>query len=30
MKVEVGAIGVGDNATFTEADGFCVNQVAGC
>ena len=23
LKVEVGAIGVEDNATFTEADGFC-------
>jgi hypothetical protein len=29
LKVEVGAIGVDDNATFTEADGFC-NQVGGC
>lgn len=42
VKIEVGAIGghftiidgevVGDddNATFTEADGFCVNEVEGC
>ena len=30
VKVEVGAIGVYDNATFTEEDGFCVNEVAGC
>ncbi len=27
MKVEVGAIGVDDNATFSEEDGFCVNDV---
>lgn len=25
VKIEVGAIGVDDNATFTEEDGFCVN-----
>lgn len=25
VKIEVGAIGVNDNATFTEVDGFCVN-----
>lgn len=30
VKIEVGAIGVEDNATFTEADGFCVNEVEGC
>lgn len=30
VKIEVGAIGVDDNATFTEEDGFCVNEVAGC
>ena len=30
VKVEVGAIGVDDNATFTEADGFCVNENEGC
>lgn len=31
VKVEVGAIGAGDNATFTEEDGFCVNETAeGC
>ena len=27
VKVEIGAIGVDDNATFTEEDGFCVNEV---
>jgi hypothetical protein len=27
VKVEVGAIGADDNATFTEEDGFCVNEV---
>ena len=27
VKVEVGAIGEDDNATFTEEDGFCVNEV---
>jgi hypothetical protein len=30
VKVEVGAIGIDDNATFTEEDGFCVNEVEGC
>lgn len=30
VKIEVGAIGAGDNATFTEAGGFCVNVVEGC
>lgn len=30
MKVEVGAIGGEDNATFTEEDGFCVNEDEGC
>ena len=31
VKIEVGAIGVDDNATFTEADGFCVNETLdGC
>jgi len=32
VKVEVGAIGGEDNATFTEADGFCVNDTGepGC
>lgn len=30
VKVEVGALGVHDNATFTEADGFCVNEDEGC
>jgi hypothetical protein len=30
VKIEVGAIGVGDNATFTEVGGFCVNEVEGC
>ena len=30
VKVEVGAIGTGDNATFSEEDGFCVNEVNGC
>jgi hypothetical protein len=30
VKIEVGAIGVDDNATFTEVGGFCVNQVNGC
>jgi hypothetical protein len=29
-KMEVGAIGLDDNATFTEADGFCVNVADGC
>lgn len=31
VKIEVGAIGFDDNATFTEEDGFCVNETAeGC
>ena len=30
VKVEVGAIGEDDNATFSEEDGFCVNEVEGC
>lgn len=30
VKIEVGAIGLDDNATFTEADGFCVNVDEGC
>ncbi len=30
VKIEVGAIGAGDNATFSEAGGFCVNEVEGC
>lgn len=30
VKIEVGAIGHDDNATFTEEDGFCVNAVEGC
>ena len=30
VKVEVGAIGVDDNATFTEEDGFCINEDEGC
>jgi hypothetical protein len=30
VKIEVGAIGGEDNATFSEADGFCVNEVEGC
>ena len=30
VKIEVGAIGFDDNATFTEEDGFCVNEVDGC
>lgn len=29
VKIEVGAIGVTDNATFTEVGGFCVNEVGG-
>jgi hypothetical protein len=29
-KIEVGAIGVTDNATFTEFSGFCINEVEGC
>lgn len=30
VKIEVGAIGFGDNATFSEEDGFCVNEDEGC
>ncbi len=30
VKIEVGAIGGEDNATFTEVGGFCVNEVEGC
>lgn len=30
VKIEVGAIGVDDNATFTEKDGLCVNEDEGC
>ena len=30
VKIEVGAIGVDDNATFTEEDGFCINEDEGC
>lgn len=30
VKIEVGAIGAGDNATFAEVGGFCVNEVEGC
>ncbi len=30
VKIEVGAIGEDDNATFTEEDGFCVNETDGC
>jgi hypothetical protein len=30
VKIEVGAIGVDDNATFTEVDGFCINEAEGC
>jgi hypothetical protein len=30
VKIEVGAIGVNDNATFAEVDGFCVNDNEGC
>jgi hypothetical protein len=30
VKIEVGAIGVDDNATFTEVGGFCVNENEGC
>lgn len=32
VKIEVGAIGIDDNATFTEADEFCVNETGenGC
>ncbi len=30
VKIEVGAIGTGDNATFTEIFDICVTQVEGC
>lgn len=30
VKIEVGAIGVDDNATFTEVGGFCINEDEGC
>ncbi|MGH7822981.1 MAG: hypothetical protein ACREQ9_24755 [Candidatus Binatia bacterium] len=30
VKIEVGAIGADDNATFTEVSGFCVNEDEGC
>ena len=30
VKIEVGAIGVDDNATFTEVGDFCVNEDEGC
>lgn len=30
VKIEVGAIGADDNATFTEEDGFCANEDEGC
>ncbi len=30
VKIEVGAIGADDNATFTEVDGFCINEDEGC
>ena len=30
VKIEVGAIGLDDNATFSEVGGFCVNEVEGC
>jgi hypothetical protein len=30
VKIEVGAIGTTDNATFTEVGGFCVNENKGC
>jgi len=29
-KIEVGAIGSTDNATFTEVGDICVNEVNGC
>ena len=29
-KFEIGALGAGDNATFTEAVGICVNEDEGC
>ncbi len=30
VKIEIGAIGLDDNATFSEEDGFCVNEYEGC
>jgi hypothetical protein len=30
IKIEVGAIGIDDNATFTERNGLCANEVVGC
>jgi hypothetical protein len=30
VKIEVGGIGEDDNATFTEEDGFCINEDVGC
>ncbi len=30
VKIEVGAIGEDDNATFTEVNGFCINEDEGC
>lgn len=30
VKIEIGAIGVDDNATFSEEDGLCINEVDGC
>ena len=30
VKIEVGAIGFGANATFSEKDGFCINEDEGC
>jgi hypothetical protein len=30
VKIEVGALGADDNATFSEEDGFCVNEDEGC
>ncbi len=29
-KMEIGAIGADDNATFSETDGFCLNEEEGC
>jgi hypothetical protein len=30
VKIEVGAIGADDNATFTEEGDLCINEVEGC
>jgi len=30
VKIEIGAIGVDNNATFTEVGGFCINEDEGC